>query len=142
VRADRDEIAGAMLTQLLLQQGFAAENLTAERTTGELLEIATQEPADVYCVSVMRPSTVIHARYLCGKLRARLPKSRIVVSMWAAAEEIPEMKEPLRASGADEVVATLLDALTVFAQIGASLAAVENSTPQLPDATLTPVGAT
>ena len=91
-----------------------------------------QEPADAYCISVMRPSTVIHARYLCGKLRAKLPKSRIVVSMWGAAEEITEMKERLRASGADELVSTLPDALTLFARIAASRAAVEPPTLELP----------
>jgi predicted PurR-regulated permease PerM/methylmalonyl-CoA mutase cobalamin-binding subunit len=132
VRADRDEIAGAMLTQLLLQQGIAAENLTAERTTGELLEIAMQEPADAFCISVMRPSTVIHARYLCGKLRAKLPKSRIVVAMWGAAEEITEIKDRLRASGADELVSTLPEALALLTRIAAARAAVENTTRELP----------
>jgi predicted PurR-regulated permease PerM/methylmalonyl-CoA mutase cobalamin-binding subunit len=131
VRADRDEIAGAMLTQLLLQQGIAAENLTAERTTGELLEIAVHEPGDAFCISAIPPSTVIHARYLCGKLRAKLPKSRIVVAMWGAAEQMADVKDRLRASGADELIFTLPDALSLFARMAASQASVENTSRDL-----------
>jgi methylmalonyl-CoA mutase cobalamin-binding subunit len=120
VRADRDELAGLMLTQLLGQQGFAAENLTAERTTGELLEATAQENADALCISVMPTSTVIHARYLCGKLRARFPKTRIVVAVWGATEQVTEIKGKLRESGADDVITTLAEGLVQFAKIAAA----------------------
>jgi hypothetical protein len=74
VRAERDELAGAMLAQLLAQNDFPVVNLSAKMTTGELLETVEKEGAEALCISVTPPSTVIHARYLCGKLRARFPK--------------------------------------------------------------------
>jgi predicted PurR-regulated permease PerM/methylmalonyl-CoA mutase cobalamin-binding subunit len=125
VRADRDELAGLMLTQLLAQQGFAAENLTAERTTGELLEVTAQENADALCISVMPTSTVIHARYLCGKLRARFPKLPIVIAVWGATEQLSEIKGKLRESGADDMITTLAEGLVQFGKIAASRMQVE-----------------
>jgi methylmalonyl-CoA mutase cobalamin-binding subunit len=127
VRADRDEIAGAMLTQLLLLQGFAAENLTAERTTGELLEVAAQQDTDALCISVMRPSTVIHAQYLCGKLRQRFAKKRIVVAMWGLDDEASDIKDRLRGSGADDVISTLSEGLALFDRVAAVQATLQSA---------------
>ena len=77
VRADRDEIAGLMLTQLLQQAGFPASCLTAKATTGKSLEHVARDGAEFICISVAPPSTVIQARYLCGKLRAQFPKRTV-----------------------------------------------------------------
>jgi hypothetical protein len=61
---------------------------------------------------VVSPSTVIHARYLCTKLRARFPKLKIIIGLWSATENIADATRRLRDSGADEVVATLAEAVT------------------------------
>ena len=122
VRADRDELAGAMLTHLLGQHDFTAVNLSAKMTTGELLEAADQDDAEVLCISVAAPSTVIHARYLCGKVRARFPKTRIVVGLWGATEGLADVTGRLRESGANEVVTTLADAVVQFSKYAAVLA--------------------
>ena len=87
-RAERDELAGAMLVQLLRQQGFAAQNASAKLVAGELLALVEKADVDVVCISVVPPSTVIHARYLCLKLRALLPKQKIVVGLWGATEDL------------------------------------------------------
>ena len=62
-RAYRDELAGAMLMQLLEQQGFDAENASAALSPGELVEMATKSDAEAICISVVAPSTLIHARF-------------------------------------------------------------------------------
>ena len=122
VRADRDELAGAMLTQLLGQHDFTAVNLSAKMTTGELLEAADKDDAEALCISVAAPSTVIHARYLCGKVRARFPQTRIVVGLWGATEGLADATGRLRESGADEVVTTLSDAVVQLSKHAAVLA--------------------
>ena len=66
---------------------------------------------DAVCISVVAPSTVIHARYLCGKLRAQLPNLKIVVGLWGATENITQAAQRLRDSGANKVVTTLNDAV-------------------------------
>jgi predicted PurR-regulated permease PerM/GAF domain-containing protein len=110
-RAQRDELAGAMLTQLARQQGFGAQNASAQLVTGELLELAEKADVDVVCISAVAPSTVIHARYLCLKLRALLPRQKIVIGLWGVSEDLTEATKRLRDSGADEVVTTLAEAL-------------------------------
>jgi len=126
-RADRDEIAGIMLVQLLRQQGFGAQNAPAKLVAGELLALAQKADVDVICISVVAPSTVIHARYLCLKCRALLPKVKIVIGLWAATEEVSEAARRLRESGADEVVTTLADAVVQMARLAPPM--LEEMTP-------------
>jgi len=120
-RADRDELAGAMLVQLLRQVGFGAQNAPAKLVAGELLGLVEKADVDVICISVVPPSTVIHARYLCLKLRALLPKQKIVIGLWGATEDLTEATKRLRDSGADEVVSTLADALAQVAKLAPPL---------------------
>lgn len=110
-RADRDELAGVMLMQLLRQQGIGAQTGAAQLVAGEGLALVEKAEVDVVCISVVPPSTVIHARYLCLKLRALLPDQKIVIGLWGGTEEIGEATKRLRDSGADEVVTTLAEAL-------------------------------
>ncbi len=115
-RADRDELSGAMLTQLLNQQGWLAQNGPAKLAVGELIDLVEKSNADAACISVVSPSTVIHARYLCVKLRARFPQLRIVIGLWDATQGLPDAARRLRDSGADEVVTTLADAVAQLAK--------------------------
>ena len=120
-RADRDEIAGTMLVQLARQQGFGAQNAHAKLVAGEMLALVEKADVDVICISVVAPSTVIHARYLCLKLRALLPNLKIVVGLWGATEEMTDATKRLRDSGADEVVTTLAEALVQMARLAPPL---------------------
>ena len=121
-RAYRDELAGAMLVQLLQQQGFDAENASAALSSGELLEMAAKSDPEVICISVVAPSTLIHARYLSAKLRAQLPHVKIVVGIWGATENMAGAGERLRSSGADEVVVSLAEAVVQLAKFSVSFA--------------------
>jgi predicted PurR-regulated permease PerM/methylmalonyl-CoA mutase cobalamin-binding subunit len=121
VRANRDELAGAMLVQLARQQGFGAQNAPALLTAGEMLGLAEKADVDVICLSVVAPSTVIHARYLCLKLRAVMPNQKIVIGLWGATEDLAEATKRLRDSGADEVVTTLGEALVQIAKLAPPL---------------------
>jgi hypothetical protein len=120
-RADRDELAAAMLVHLLRQQGFGVQNAPAKLVAGELLGLVEKAEVDIVCISVVPPSTVIHARYLCLKLRNLLPHQKIVVGLWGQTEDVPEAARRLRESGADEVVTTLSDALVQIAKLAPPL---------------------
>jgi predicted PurR-regulated permease PerM len=126
-RADRDELAGTMLVQLARQQGFGAQNAPAKLVAGELLALVEKADVDVICISVVAPSTVIHARYLCLKLRALLPRLKIIIGLWGATEDVTEATKRLRDSGADEVATTLADALVQMARLAPPL--IEEMTP-------------
>ena len=110
-RADCDELAGAMLVQLLQKQGFEAQSAPTKLGIGEWVGLVEKEGVDVVCISVVAPSTVLHARYLCLKLHALLPKQKIVVGLWGATENVTDATRRVRDSGADEVVTTLADAV-------------------------------
>src|SRR4029079_16801924 len=120
-RAYRDELAGEMLVQLLRQQGFVAENASAALSSGELVEMATTSDPEAICISVVTPSTLIHARYLSAKLRAQLPHVKIVVGIWGATENMADAGERLRSSGADEVVVSLAEAVLQLAKFSVSI---------------------
>jgi predicted PurR-regulated permease PerM/methylmalonyl-CoA mutase cobalamin-binding subunit len=121
-RAYRDELAGAMLVQLLRQQGFDADNASAALSIGELVEMASKSDPEAICISVVTPSTLIHARHLSTKLRAQLPHVKIVVGIWGATENMAGAGERLRSSGADEMVVSLAEAVVQLAKVSVSIA--------------------
>jgi predicted PurR-regulated permease PerM len=121
-RAHRDELAGEMLVQLLRKQGFEADNASAALSSGELVETAVKMDPEAICVSVVAPSTVIHARFLTSKLRHRLPHVKIVVGIWGATENMADAGERLRSSGANEVVLSLAEAVVQLAKFSVSIA--------------------
>lgn len=116
-RADRDELAGAMLVQLLHLQGFEALNAPTKLAVDELLGLVKQSGMNAVCISVVAPSTVLHARRLCLKLRRLMPKQRIVVGLWGVTENVTDAARRVRDSGADEVVTTLADAVRQLAKL-------------------------
>jgi GAF domain len=111
-----------MLVHLLRQQDFDAENASAALSGGELIEMAAKSDPEAICISVVTPSTLIHARYLSAKLRAQLPHAKIVVGIWGATENMAGAGERLRSSGADEVVVSLAEAVVQLAKFSVSLA--------------------
>ena len=115
-RADRDELASAMLIQLLQKQGLVAQSAPAKLPVGELLDLVTKLDPQAACISVVSPSTVIQARYLCIKLKSRLPGLKIVVGLWGLTYGVTDATKRLRESGANEIVTTLNDAVIQFAK--------------------------
>jgi len=108
-----------MLAHVLREQGFHPENAPAKLVAGDLVKTVEQADVDAVCISVVAPSTVIHARYLCTKLRAQSRDLKITVGLWGATENIAEAAQRLRESGADEVVTTLADAVVQLAKLAA-----------------------
>ena len=115
-RADRDQLAGAMLTQLLQQQGCSAQNAPGKLAAGELLDLVEKSEVNAACISVVSPSTVIHARYLCMKLRARFPQLEIVIGLWGMTQGVSDAARRLGDSGANEVVTAIADAVVQLAK--------------------------
>lgn len=118
-RAERDQVAGLMLVQLLRQRDFEVENLSAQMSAAEIVEAAVKADPDAICISVVPPSTLIHARYLTRKLRQRLPRVKIIAAFWGATENVAEAAEGLRNSGADETVASFAEAVVQLSKFAA-----------------------
>lgn len=117
-RGVRDELAGAMLAQLLRNEGFQVENVGADVLTGELPALVESSSPLVVCASVVPPTTIVHARYLCAKLKTHFPHLRLIVGLWGAEGKAAESAvERLREAGADEVTFHLGEAVTHVRQI-------------------------
>jgi hypothetical protein len=100
-KAYRDQLAGDMLLQLLSQAGYLVRSADAKLAIGDLIAWIKDAEADVACISVVAPTTLIHARSLCSKLRLNFPELKIVVGLWGRSGLPPETIGPLRDSGAD-----------------------------------------
>ena len=111
-RASRDELAGTMLGQLLGQAGFEVESAPARLEADELIRLIEKAQADTIFISVVAPSTVLHARYLCLKLRARLRTARIIVGLWGSINSNLDAIRRVQDSGADAVVTTFQEAVS------------------------------
>ncbi len=120
-RAERDELAGAMLTHILKEQGFDAKNVAAGFPRGELPKLLAESGVDAVCISVVAPSTIIHARHLSLRVRENSPELKILVGLWGATENVPAAAQRLRASGADEVVVSFAEAAAQLGKLYAPL---------------------
>ncbi len=110
-KAYRDQLAGEMLAQLLRRSGLAAITAPAQKASAEQVGWVREAKADVACISVVTPTTIIHARHLCAKLRKNFPKLRIIVGLWGHTGNVAEATKLLGDSGADDVVTSVADAL-------------------------------
>lgn len=110
-RAYRDQLAGEMLTRLLWKEGISTEGIAANTPLSELVAWIIKSKADVVCISVVAPSTLIHARYLCAKFRVISPELKIMVGFWGRSGLTPENIVALKESGADKIVSSLAEAV-------------------------------
>lgn len=128
-RADRDHLAGVMMAQLLRGLGHEAQTLPAKLEIDALIQRLRDARVDGVCISVVSPSTVLHARYLCLKLRAALPQLTIVVGLWGLSDNLDDATRRVRDSGADAAVATMAEALPLLSGLP-----INTQAPQEPQA--------
>lgn len=126
-RAARDELAGTMLEQLLNFEGLEAESAPAKLEVEELIRRIETGAVESICISVVSPSTVLHARYLCLKLRANFSKMKIIVGLWGSAGENADAVRRVQESGADKVVTTFQEALAELTGPRESLVPSDNN---------------
>lgn len=111
-RAERDELAGAMLVHMLSQQGGQADNVPGRRNLQEITSLLQERETDMVFISVVAPSKALHARNLCRKIRGLIPGRKLVVALWGEHEheELAASRKLLREAGADEVVVSIAEA--------------------------------
>lgn len=110
-KAKRDELVGEMLTQLLRQNFFNAFNVASQLKIEDVIDFIKNNNPEMVIISVSPPSTIIQARYLSRKIRSHFPMLKIIVGLWGYTEDLTDITKGLYASGANEVVTTLADAL-------------------------------
>ncbi|HEX3553071.1 MAG TPA: AI-2E family transporter [Thermoanaerobaculia bacterium] len=110
-----DELAGHMFAQLAVRGGTATVLEHDLSRTEVLRRLAEARPEQVF-ISALAPFAYTQAREVCRDLRAHFPGLRIVVGLWDLRAEAERFRRRLAAAGADEVVATLQEAVKAIRQ--------------------------
>jgi hypothetical protein len=84
---EADEIAAAMLAQLLENAGFATIAFPLDSALLDMISLADPGERDVLFISSVPPFAFTHARLLHRKLSARFPKTSIAVGLWGFSGE-------------------------------------------------------
>ena len=116
--ADRaDALAAELLARVLAPSEFNTEVLGSATLKGEMLERVAQSQPDVIFISAMPPAALIHARYLCQKLRSRFAAVPIVVGLWDARGELQKATDRLSAAGATRIITNAAAAVEELARL-------------------------
>jgi predicted PurR-regulated permease PerM len=107
-RDESDEITATIIAQVLETSGCHAQAVSITSLASEMVDLVDHYTADVVCVSATPPAAVMHARYLCKRLRSQLPQVKLVVGLWNAQGDLAKAKERIGCSAM--VVATLAEA--------------------------------
>jgi predicted PurR-regulated permease PerM/methylmalonyl-CoA mutase cobalamin-binding subunit len=119
--AYRDELAADMLSQLLRNHGFHAENLPARLNHQELIERAAKLRPETVCISALSPTSITQARHLITAIRNRLGNIGILVGVWNAALDSKKLREHWRPAQVAEVAVTLADAVRSLSKMTAAI---------------------
>jgi CheY-like chemotaxis protein len=114
---EADEMAALMLAHLLRARQLSVHVLSAKLLAAESLESAADFAPPLICVCSLPPVSVLAARQLCKRLRARLPDTRLVIALLQAEDdEFTLRRKRLEKAGADEVLSTLTGTATKLAE--------------------------
>jgi predicted PurR-regulated permease PerM len=104
-----DEMALHLLQHLLRPLGFEVQIVSARSLEERIAALVDQSGAAVVCIAALPPSGLARARNLCRQIRGKVPQVKVLVGRWGQKEDLDRIRDSLRAAGADEVGATLVD---------------------------------
>ncbi len=104
---EADEIALAMLRQLLIPTDCAFEPISAHALSGEVVMLAADQKPRLLVIAALSPGALDQTRHLCKRLRARFPDIKILVGRWGNNGQSECDRAPLLAAGADAIGANL-----------------------------------
>lgn len=120
---EADEIAGAMLAQLLERRGHQTMVLTPTALSDEILLRLGEAPKTIICISAVPPFAFAPARQLAQRLRESLPRNPIIVGLWGEVGDAEPIRGRFGSANPDAIVTTLHDALARVRELDASGAA-------------------
>jgi predicted PurR-regulated permease PerM len=106
---EADRLALEMLRQLLDPARWDLEILSVEMLSSELVALAGEKEPAIVCIGALPPGGLARTRYLCKRLRARLPNAKIVVGRWGLKSSVEQNQDQLLEAGADQIETTLLE---------------------------------
>jgi predicted PurR-regulated permease PerM len=114
---DLDELTLEMLKRLLDPSHCKFEVLSPDVLTAEMSATVRAEDAPIVCIGTLSPQNLAHTRYLCKRLRSRIPDLKIIVGCWGWAGDRAKLESRLKDAGADQVATSLLEARAQLAPL-------------------------
>jgi predicted PurR-regulated permease PerM len=109
VQDGADMLALEMFRQLLDPARWDLEIASPEMLSAEMVELAGEKAPAIVCVGALPPGGLAQTRYLCRRLRARLPDAKIVVGRFGLHANVQQNQDQLREAGADQMETTLVE---------------------------------
>jgi len=104
-----DQLALGMLRHLLPATHWDMEIMPLETLSSELIERVEETKPSLICIASLPPGGLSHTRYLCKRLKARIPGVKIIVGRWGLKENVEHNLELLKEAGPDWVSTSLLE---------------------------------
>ena len=108
---EADEIAAAMLAQLLEHAGHASIAFPLGSFSDNLPAAMAPAGDDIVCISPLPPLAFSQARNLNRQLRAKYPQTKILIGVWGFNADIDRALQRFRPAQPEKLVATLAGAL-------------------------------
>jgi hypothetical protein len=115
---EADALLLVMLRHLLDPSRYDVEILPTTMLTSEVVSLVAQQGVGIVCLGALAPGGITQTRYLCLRLRARIPDLKVVVGRWGGPANGDANHDVLRAAGADYVETTLHETCTQLRQLG------------------------
>ena len=116
-RDEGDDIANAMLAQLLTLQGFCTHAVPVAALASEMLDEVEKRGAHVVIVSALPPGAVTYSRYLCKRLHGRFPDLDMAVGLWTIKGDLKKAKERITCAADVHISTTLAGMLDIVHQM-------------------------
>jgi hypothetical protein len=130
-RGPLDDAVAAMLSQVLTKHGLPARMAQHDTVSRAALPALDVQDVALVLISYMEATgSPAHLRSLLRRLRARLPRAKLVLCLWAS-ELPPEPGRDLRTiEGFDDFGTTLRDVVTLCVEAAQRYSAGEGAAPQ------------
>lgn len=109
-----DEIAGVMFKRAFDQRSIQAKSWPFSAKFIDVLDSQSLHLIDTVCISVVPPSALRRARYLCKKIRLLHPEVKIVIGFWSGLNKLPSAQAALSSCKADQIATTFEEATTAI----------------------------
>ena len=110
-RGSLDEVAAAILAQLLRRRGIGAQSLTSTEMAPETLSRLDMAGVRIAILSYMNEDSITHAKYMIRRLRRRAPAIKVIVGFWSMTPDQLAQRKVMDETRADLVTVSLTDAL-------------------------------
>ena len=115
---EADEIAAAMLAQLLEQRGCTALAFPLDASLEHLMLLVEPSQTDVFFISALPPFAFGRARTLSRQLQLRFPRTRTVIGVWGFTGDAQRALQRFQPSRPYGLVASLASAVELIVDAG------------------------